>query len=325
MFVSDLKGEFLSLLAGKRVIIIANIDIDSIVASKILQNLFRNENIMFSVAPVLGIKGMKRVFNDNKEDCNIYLLINCGGCLDLVELLEPDEKVIIYVCDSHRPLDLCNIYSDNQIRILGDPRAEEDIPQFEQIFREEEDEEEDSDEEDEGHNEDDEDDNMEGENSSNRRKTTHIERFERRLKRNREKRDWEKTRDRVLFNYTQNSYYARSTALIFFELAWQTSKDTLDLLWWAIVGITEQLLLGKIESSTYTLEAQKIQSHVSRLAKKSNENSQTSCRITHENDLYLALYRHWSIKESIKNSVYSACKLKLWTLNGNSNIFKIIF
>lgn len=310
MFVSDLKGEFLSLLAGKRVIIIANIDIDSIVASKILQNLFRNENIMFSVAPVLGIKGMKRVFSDNKDDCNIYLFINCGGCVDLVELLEPDEKVIFYVCDSHRPLDLCNIYSDNQVRILGDLRTEEDIPQFDQIFRDEEDDdgEEDSDD---GIDEDN-DDNMEGEH----RKTTHIERFERRLKRNREKRDWEKTRDRVLFNYTQNSYYARSSALIFFELAWQTSKDTLDLLWWAIVGITEQLLLGKIESSTYTLEAQKIQSHVSRLSKKSNENSQTSCRITHENDLYLALYRHWSIKESIKNSVYSACKLKLWTLNG---------
>lgn len=321
MFVSDLRGEFLSLLAGKRVIIIANIDIDSIVASKILQNLFRNENVMFSVAPVMGIKGMKRVFNDNKEDCSIYLFINCGGCIDLVELLEPEEKVILYVCDSHRPLDLCNIYSDNQVRLLGDLRAEEEIPQFEQIFRDSDDEEEDSDEDDGGigHNEndndndDDGDDNMEGEN----KRTTHIERFERRLKRNREKRDWEKTRDRVLFNYTQNSYYARSTALIFFELAWQTSKDTLDLLWWAIVGITEQLLLGKIESSTYTLEAQKIQSHVSRLSKKTNENSQTTCRITHENDLYLALYRHWSIKESIKNSVYSACKLKLWTLNGN--------
>lgn len=98
------------------------------------------------------------------------------------------------------------------------------------------------------------------------------------------------------------------------------SKDSLDLLWWAIVGITEQLLLGKIESSTYTIETQKIQSHVSRLSSKINENSLTSIRISYENDLYLALYRHWSVKESIKNSIYSACKMKLWTLNGKKRL-----
>lgn len=325
MFVSDLKREFLAPLAGKRVIIIANIDIDSIVASKILQNLFRNENIMFSVAPVMGVKGMKKVFDDNKEDCNIFLFINCGGCLDLVELLEPVENIVFFICDSHRPLDLCNIYSDSQVRILGDPRNEEEIPPFDQVFREDESDGDESFSDDDGiangdENMEDNDHNDENvdENGRSRQQQqiTHIERFERRLRKNRERREWEKIRDRVLFNYSQYSYYTRSTALTFFELAWQTSKDTLDLLWWGLVGITEQLIMAKIESSTYTLEAQKIQSHVSRLTNKLNENSKTSCKITYENDLYLALYRHWSIKESLKNSIYPACKMKLWTLNG---------
>lgn len=115
MFVSDLRNEFFNLLPGKRVIIISNSDIDSIVASKILQSLFRNENIIFSMSPVLGVKGMKRTFDENKEDCNIFLFINCGGCLDLVELLCPEDDVVFFVCDSHRPLDLCNIYSDSQV------------------------------------------------------------------------------------------------------------------------------------------------------------------------------------------------------------------
>jgi cell division control protein 45 len=318
MFVSDLRKEFLAPLAGKRVIVIAKNDIDSIVATKIIQNLFRNENVMFSVAPVMGSKGLKRVFNDNKEDCGMFLFINCGGCIDLVEFLEPEENITFFICDSHRPLDLCNIYSDSQVRILGDPRNEEEIPQFEQVFRDSDNEEEE--EEEEGASDGDNDGIAEGgngeEGESSNRQQTHIERFERRLRKNRERRDWEKTRDRVLFNYAQYSYYTRSTALIFFELAWQMSKDTLDLLWWAIVGITEQLLLGKIESSTYTLEAQKIQSHVSRLSNKQTESTLTGCKITYEKDLYLVLYRHWSVKESIKNSVYSACKMKLWTLNG---------
>lgn len=114
MFVTDLRREFINLLAGKRVIIIANIDIDSICACKILQNLFRNENIMFSIAPVMGVKGMKRIFDENKDDCGIFLFINCGGTMDLVELLEPAEH-IFFICDSHRPLDLCNVFSDSQV------------------------------------------------------------------------------------------------------------------------------------------------------------------------------------------------------------------
>lgn len=52
MFIQDLRGEFYNFLVGKRVVIIANFDIDSIAASKILQTLFRNEQIMFTFVPV---------------------------------------------------------------------------------------------------------------------------------------------------------------------------------------------------------------------------------------------------------------------------------
>lgn len=115
MFVKDLKNDFFKELIGKRVIIIANFDIDSISASKILQTILKNEQIVFTFVPVLGLKGLKRTFDSNKSDCNIFLLINCGGCVDIVEHLKPDDNVFFFVCDSHRPLDLCNIYSDSQV------------------------------------------------------------------------------------------------------------------------------------------------------------------------------------------------------------------
>ena len=201
------------------------------------------------------------------------------------------------------------------MRILGDPKNEEEIPKFDQIFQDSDNEE----------SEDDDEEN-EDENTDNPRPSSNLEKFERRLRKNRERREWEKSRDRILFNYTQNSFYTRSTALTFFELTWQMSKDSLDLLWWAVIGVTEQLLMGKIESSTYTLETQKIQSHVSRLNNKINGNSSsnTAIKITYENDLFLALYRHWSVKESIRNSVYSACKMKLWTLNGTKKLNELL-
>ena len=116
MFVQDLRNEFYSLLIGKRVLIISEASIDSIVASKILQSLFKSDQIVFTFVPVLGIKALKRTFESNKNDCNLFLFINCGGCVDLVELLAPEDNVLFFVCDSHRPLDLCNIYSDSQVR-----------------------------------------------------------------------------------------------------------------------------------------------------------------------------------------------------------------
>lgn len=202
------------------------------------------------------------------------------------------------------------------MRILGDPDKEEDIPQFDQIFQESDHDESD----DEAASEDLDDDEDAPHPSSN------MEKFERRMRKNRERRDWVKTRDRILFEYSQSSFHTRSTALVFFELAWRMSKDSPDLLWWAIVGVTEQLLMGKCESSTYTLETQKIQSHVTRLNNKANgaANTSTAIKITYENDLYLALYRHWSVKESIQNSVYSACKMKLWTLNGKKKLNELL-
>lgn len=141
----------------------------------------------------------------------------------------------------------------------------------------------------------------------------------------RERRKWEENRNKIMFEYTQYSYYSRSSAIIIFELAWKLSRDTMELLWWAIVGLTEQLVLEKIESSTYVFESDKIQSHVSRLTNKVSDNSvNTTMKITFENDLHLALYRHWSVQESIKHSKYSACRLKLWTLRGEKRLHELL-
>lgn len=155
--------------------------------------------------------------------------------------------------------------------------------------------------------------------------TNRIERLERRMLKRRNRKKWEDERNRVMFDYSQYSYYGRSSALLVFELAWKLTKDSMDLLWWAIVGITEQLVLGKIESATYVLESEQIQSHVSRLTNKNSDHTiQTALKITFENDLHLALYRHWSVHDSIKHSVYPACRLKLWTLRGEKKLHELL-
>ena len=46
----------------------------------------------------------------------------------------------------------------------------------------------------------------------------------------------------------RNSYLSFTQAsLVMYELAWKMSRDNNDLLWWAIIGLTEQLLYEKID------------------------------------------------------------------------------
>lgn len=192
------------------------------------------------------------------------------------------------------------------MRILGEPNSEENIPAFEKIFRESDDEDESEDDEEET-----------GE-------SKRIERLERKMLKERERRKWQMEYNQIMFEYLQYSYYGRSSALMVFELSWKLSKDSLDMLWWAIVGITEQLILGKIENAAYVEECTYIQSHISRLLNKKSDNMQSFIKIIYEKDLHLALYRHWNVQESIKYSLYSACKLKLWTFLGEKKLHELL-
>lgn len=195
---------------------------------------------------------------------------------------------------------------------MGELNTDEGIPALEDIFRDDDD-------------EDDLNDEDEDEDNSDDGRDDRAARIERRITKRRQMRQWEETRNKLMFDYTQYSYYGRSSAIIIFELAWKLSRDSMELLWWAIVGLTEQLVLEKIESSSYVLESTKMQSHVARLTNKANDQTlQTSIKINYENDLHLALYRHWSVHDSIRHSKYSACKLKLWTLRGEKRVHELL-
>lgn len=49
-----------------------------------------------------------------------FILINCGANVDLLDILQPDEDAIFFVCDTHRPVNVVNVYNDTQVtRPLG--------------------------------------------------------------------------------------------------------------------------------------------------------------------------------------------------------------
>lgn len=301
MFVNDIKTDFYDVISEYRVLIIAGFDIDALCACRILQYIFQCDNILYTLIPVPDKTALVKAFKQHGEQIKHVIMINCGATLDVIELLQPQDDVMFYIADSHRPIDVYNIYNGVQVRLLMKPDDTEPIPEFDDIFREDESEE---------------------ESDSETRLNERI------LERRRERRLWKERRQKIMFDYTQFSYYGLSTAVSMFELAWRLSKDTNDLLWWAIVGLTEQYVFRKIEQNKYVLQVGSLQTHVSRhnhiSERDSNVQSITSLRISFEKDLQLALYRHWSLYESLKHTMYSACKFRLWSLKGQKRLCEFL-
>ena len=148
----------------------------------------------------------------------------------------------------------------------------------------------------------------------------------------RERRLWEEKRTKLLFEYQQFSFYGASSSLLMFELAWKMSRDTNDLLWWAIIGHTEQLLTVKTQTERYVMANASIRDHVSRLNITANngdggseQTQSVDCmKLSFEKELNLNLYRHWSIYESLCHTMYTASKFKIWTLKGKQRLSEFL-
>nr|CAG4643303.1 EOG090X08GG [Ilyocryptus agilis] len=322
MYVNDLKREFYDVLLGKRVLIFVNFDVDAICSCRILQYLLLCDTVSYSIIPVRSLEELVLAYKENCEQADHVIFVNCGGTVDLVEALEPAAEKVFFVADSHRPYDVCNIYNDGQVCLLGKSTEKENIPSYDDIFGND-DEEDENDEEDANSDQSDEELDDEGRPSS-RAKRQKLDPAEMVMRR-REKRMWHEKRKKILFNYMQFSFYSSSTALLMFELAWKLSRDSNDLLWWAIIGVAEQQLLGKIDSKTWVMDSGKLQSHMIRLAHLSQQGGDTvatkdALYITHEKDLNLTMYRHWSLLESLKYSHQTACHFQLWTLKGEKKL-----
>lgn len=320
MFITDVRKDFFDLLQHERILLVANIDVDSVCAVKILQTLLQCDNVQYTLVPVQGKSDLIRAFEDNAGEgsgVRYVVMINCGATIDLVDFLDPPEDLVIFVADSHRPIDVCNAYNDGQIRLIPSmAEAEEEIPEYDSVFRDES-------EDDEEHQDDDEDENSD---SGNKRP-----RFdEKSILKRRNRRLWEEQRAKVLFEYQQFSYIGSSTAVVMYELAWKMSRDNNDLLWWAIVGHTELLLTLKSEVDKYAIGSGNLRDHVSRLnatavtSDGDNSRSVSSMKLSYQKELNLNLYRHWSIYESLQHTVYTAAKFKIWTLKGKQKLSEFL-
>ncbi|XP_060700051.1 cell division control protein 45 homolog [Hemiscyllium ocellatum] len=309
MFLSDFRKEFYDVIVHQRVLLLVASDVDALCACKILQALFQCDHVQYTLVPVAGWQDLETAFLEHKEQFKYLVLINCGANLDLLETLQPDEDTVFYVCDTHRPIDIVNIYNDTQVKLLIKQDDDLGVPAYDDLFRDEEDK-----------NSEDSGNESEGSEPSEKRRRFDEAALERRIDRRRQRREWEERRREILFEYEQYEYHGTSSAMVIFELAWIMSKDSNDMLWWAIVGLTDQWVHDKITHIKYVTDVGIVQRHVSRHNHRNEDEENTlsiDCmRISFDYDLRLALYQHWSLYESMCNSSYTYSNLKLWSIQG---------
>ncbi|ESO91700.1 hypothetical protein LOTGIDRAFT_206668 [Lottia gigantea] len=311
MFVKDFKKDFYDVILHQRVLILVSFDVDALCACKILQYLFQCDQVLYTIIPVTGKSELERAYIENSEGIKHVVLINCGGGVDLVELLQPEEPVKFYICDSHRPIDIHNIYNAVQIKLLIKQEELTDVPEYDVVFR------------------DDESDDDSGNDSDTSERSGKRRRFDdEAIEKRREKRLWVENRNKVLFDYDKFTAFGTSASLIMFELAWKMSNDTNDLLWLGIIGVTDQFVHFRTPRDKYIEDVMALQSHVLRHNHRGeNEENLLSVnclRLVFDDELQLTLYRHWSLFESLCHSISTACKFKVWTLKGQKRLYEFL-
>uniref|UniRef100_A0A8C9U183 CDC45 cell division cycle 45 homolog (S. cerevisiae) n=1 Tax=Scleropages formosus TaxID=113540 RepID=A0A8C9U183_SCLFO len=315
MFVTDIRKEFYDIVVNQRVALLVSLDVDALCACKVLQALFHCDQVQYTLVPVKGWQDLGTAFLEHKEQFRYFVLINCGANVDLLETLQPEEETIFFICDTHRPVDVVNVYNDTQIKLLIKQDDDLGVPSYDDIFRDDEEEggDQDSGNESDGSSE-----------PSGKRRRFDEGAIERRIERQRARREWEARRREILFDYEQYEYHGTASAVVLFELAWVMSKDTKDMLWWAIIGLTDQWVHDRITHMKYVTDIAALQRHVSR-HNHCNEDEDNSLsidcmRICFEYDLRLSLYQHWSLYESICNSCYTLSTFKLWSIQGQKKL-----
>ncbi|KAM7331391.1 cell division control protein 45 homolog isoform X1 [Alexandromys fortis] len=297
--------------SNKRVLLFVASDVDALCACKILQALFQCDHVQYTLVPVSGWQELETAFLEHKEQFSYFILINCGANVDLLEILQPDEDSVFFVCDTHRPVNVVNVYNDTQIKLLIKQEDDLEVPAYDDIFR------------DEAEDEDLSGSDSDGSEPSEKRTRLEEEILARTTKR-RQRREWEARRRDILFDYEQYEYYGTSSAMVMFDLAWMMSKDLNDMLWWAIVGLTDQWVHDKITQMKYVTDIGILQRHVSRHNHRNEAEENTlsvDCtRISFEYDLRLVLYQHWSLHESLYNTSYTAARFKLWSVHGQKRL-----
>ncbi|KAJ3109527.1 hypothetical protein HDU97_005184 [Phlyctochytrium planicorne] len=274
------------------IVVFVTADADSLCALKILLRLFKSDCISYLVVPVAGLDELSAATEKHiasNDEVRSIIMINCGGIIDLESYFPLTDQMSVYVIDSHRPIHLRNLFGGDKIIIFDDGEADNMKP-VQEAFQslefdgsDDEDDEEDAGgdfDENIGKDDDDDDrgpDGEDGENPVKKRKLNGNDaeiteqdeillsprslRRKKAANRRRKRRGYQEV---VTSYYTEGSYYGSSASSITYTLATQMGKVNAEMLWLSIIGLTDQYLHERIDTTKYRMEASLLKDETTR-------------------------------------------------------------
>lgn len=303
--------------------------------------------------------------------------VNCGAGVDLGGIfgLDDEEEVEggvggdeeeewllrVYVVDCKRPFHLANVESGRVFLINdNDTFDESELPNigYEDVFGfvddDSEDDEEDDDDDvlvsdrEEGFESEDslgyEDDDVvfsgeEREQRKRRRKRSGQRKRKRRIRLSAEERE----RREEARAYYSSAFFAMSSACIGHRLCTDLNKGSLDTLWLAIVGVTDQFLNLRISTTFYeealdffktqiaqlepaTEVGNESESAVLDVGYSASQGSSSSSKrvIAPSTELRLDMVRHWNLHDSLLYSTYTITRLAAWRQTGRRRLLEFL-
>ncbi|KAI8920232.1 CDC45 family [Powellomyces hirtus] len=287
------------------VLIFVSPDADAVCALKILVTLLKSDCIAHKIVPVAGytdLSGANEDHVENNEELRSIVMLNCGGLVDLNEMFTLSEDMTIYVCDSHRPLNLRSLFNQEQIVFMDDGDID-DLPDLKKAVEELEFEDSDDDDDDENGADDAESEESEEELSENesepdadgnavdvggegmgknrdrrkdgkRKEPPGVEAVQTPpLKRARvsSRRRRRREHQRVIAEYyAEGAYYGLSVAGMLYALAEQLGRASNDFLWLSLIGLSDQYLHDRVGHRQYLSLVEAAKNEVSRFNLKSS-------------------------------------------------------
>eukprot|EP00941_MAST-03F_sp_MAST-3F-sp1_P000861 g861.t1 len=279
--------------------------------------------------PVSGLGDLKRLneqFIQDSDELRTIVMLNCGAVVNLNQILRLPRSITCLVLDSHRPIHLANVYQqDSRIIVFNDGSLlENDLPSegsdldLDPYSQSEED-----------SDISDLEDNDENDGSGNKRKRNDKDKSDRKGPRK-----MKRQRREALANYYSGDTTVTQgfpAASLAYLLAQQANLDTNDLLWYAIVGMTQHSVRNNMTREAYeSLVSDYVQEVHTKNAEKGSsltvddgtvvKAAEHGRIVFDESEYRFMLHRHWSLYDSMFYSDYFATKLGIWTAAGKAKL-----
>ncbi|KAK4686203.1 cell division control protein 45, partial [Tremellales sp. Uapishka_1] len=342
------------------VVVLTGVDVDGLLAARILASLFKQDDIPYRLIPVGGYSELEQKRDEvfASGELHTLILLSLGSLLPLSDYFTLPKGCDLHIIDSHRPWNLQNLFGldlddsgegEGRIWVWGDgdentlggvKKSWEALEYMDSDSEDDSDEEEEEEEEDEEDKEEDEDVDGEGQGEGSGSETG-ISKKRRRegsanglKKRKRMEESDDKPRklpraivhahqDRIQRYYEAGTHYGMSVAQTIYLLATILERADNDLLWLAILGVTSQYIAAKIDRDRYDLYHNLFLDEVARLNHEAlgvKIPDPDDRSIAKVDELRFMLFRHWNLYDSMLHSGYVAGRMGVWKEKGKSKL-----